>query len=75
MTTPLNEEWRKSSTSGIDGCVEVAHREQRVLVRDSKNPGGATLAVTESDWARFTEGVRSGEFMLPPREESALTHD
>jgi hypothetical protein len=41
--------WRKSSRStstGADGdCVEIAFAGTAVAVRDSKNPGAATLAV------------------------------
>ncbi|MGH3987937.1 MAG: DUF397 domain-containing protein, partial [Pseudonocardiaceae bacterium] len=44
-------------------CVEVAdldggHR----AVRDSKNPTGAALTFTASEWTAFTTGIRAGEF-------------
>ncbi|MFJ3979230.1 DUF397 domain-containing protein [Streptomyces sp. NPDC090021] len=40
--------WVKSSYSTADGadCVEVAHTPGTVLVRDSKRPAGARLALT-----------------------------
>jgi hypothetical protein len=52
--------WRKSSYSGSNGgsCVEVAHlsddgSDGLTAVRDSKNPNGGFLLVSESSWARF----------------------
>jgi Domain of unknown function (DUF397) len=59
--------WRKSSRSGNNGgnCVEVAgNLPDIVAVRDSKDPSGAKLAFTTSEWAAFTRGVRDGEFDL-----------
>ena len=45
--------WRKSSYSGGNGeCVEVAVV-SRVLVRDSKNPSGPTLAFDQPTWRTF----------------------
>ncbi|WP_447004973.1 Scr1 family TA system antitoxin-like transcriptional regulator [Saccharothrix isguenensis] len=47
--------WRKSSYSGggQTDCVEVAHTEPGVAVRDSKNATGPTLAFPESTWRAF----------------------
>ncbi|AQT72217.1 DUF397 domain-containing protein [Streptomyces sp. fd1-xmd] len=48
-------EWAKSSYSASDSneCVEVAHTPGTVLVRDSKRPEGARLAVTPDAWSGF----------------------
>ena len=35
--------WRKSSASGANGCVEVAFVEGQVAVRDSKDRAGPVL--------------------------------
>lgn len=56
--------WRNSSYSGPNGdCVEVAHAPLGVLVRDSKNTGGAMLAFAPVEWRAFlsrTPGRASG---------------
>lgn len=55
-------DWRKSSFSGPNNCVEVAHLRGRVAVRDSKNPGGSPLVFSAEAWATFLAGAKSGEF-------------
>ncbi|THA77892.1 DUF397 domain-containing protein [Streptomyces sp. A0592] len=47
--------WVKSSYSTADGadCVEVARTPGTVLVRDSKRPEGARLALTPDAWNGF----------------------
>ncbi|MER7589161.1 DUF397 domain-containing protein [Micromonospora sp. NPDC127501] len=52
--------WRKSSYSDNNGGagVEVAEVGTSIAVRDSKNPGGATLRFTRSAWAGFVRRVR-----------------
>jgi hypothetical protein len=55
-------EWRKSSTSGVAECVEMAHVGDQVLIRDSKDPDGPRLRYTAAEWRAFVEGVRLGEF-------------
>jgi hypothetical protein len=51
--------WRKSSYSeGSNGCVEVGWADaEDVAVRDSKHPGGPTLAFPAGPWRDF---LRSG---------------
>ena len=60
--------WRKSSFSGINGCVEVAFTGDRVAVRDSKDGGrGPVLEFTSEEWRAFLAGARGREFDLPRR--------
>jgi hypothetical protein len=62
-TTPdtiLTRPWRKSSRStGGQDCIEVAQTEESCMVRDSKNPDGARLAVSRQAWIAFTRRVKS----------------
>lgn len=53
--------WRRSTRSGggnNDNCVEVATTSHLVLIRDSKDPAGPTLAVTATDWRAFVAGLQ-----------------
>lgn len=57
--------WHKARASATGNCVEVAvTAEDRVMVRDSKNPRGAQIAFTESEWRAFLDGVAAGEFSM-----------
>jgi Domain of unknown function (DUF397) len=52
--------WRTSSYSyGNGACVQVAPAPDRVLVRDSKDPGGSTLAVPTPAWRNFLSTLPS----------------
>ncbi|SHN32552.1 protein of unknown function [Cryptosporangium aurantiacum] len=58
--------FRKSISSGLSNCVEVAFTESDVRVRDSKQvPGGVVLAFPTSVWLDFAEGVKAGRFDPP----------
>ena len=57
--------WRKSSYSGVNGCVQVAFSDDGVAVRDSKQQHGAVLSFTATEWQAFLRAVRDGEFDLP----------
>ena len=48
--------WRKSTYSGGSGgdCVEVADGAAIVLVRDTKDRDGGTLAFAADAWEAFT---------------------
>jgi hypothetical protein len=54
--------WRKSSHSSANGqCVEVAHLDQAIAVRDSKNPDAPKLIFTRHDWSAFMRGLKEGD--------------
>ncbi|ASR34538.1 DUF397 domain-containing protein [Prauserella marina] len=61
-------EWRKSSFSGGNSggggnCVEMAVLpDDRIAVRNSKNPDAGMVLFTRSEMAAWFEGVRAGEF-------------
>ncbi len=61
---PAAAPWRKSSRSGVNGCVEVAFVDGKVAVRDSKDRHGPVLVFTPAEWEAFVGGVRDGEFEL-----------
>ncbi len=54
-------EWRKSSYSSQSGnCVEVARNlPGLVAVRDTKEPDGAKLVVSQETWRVFIGSVRA----------------
>lgn len=52
-TTP---QWRTSSYTGTENCVEVADGDPSVvMVRDSKDRHGAVLAFPRASWVAFVE--------------------
>jgi hypothetical protein len=57
--------FRKSSHSdGGEGCVEAAALSTARLVRDSKDPGGPTLAFTPTAWMSSVDQIKEGRFDL-----------
>lgn len=55
--------WRKSSSSGDGGCVEVALTPDVVGVRDTKAKGlGPVLAFDAGEWRAFVGGAVRGDF-------------
>ena len=52
--------WRKSSFSADTGgeCVEAASDAGVILVRDTANRGGGTLAFGADAWAAFLTSIR-----------------
>ena len=53
-------DWRKSSYSGANGgqCVETATAAGAILVRDTTDRDGGTLAFTADAWAEFLGTLR-----------------
>ncbi|MBF9131100.1 DUF397 domain-containing protein [Plantactinospora sp. S1510] len=59
--TDLKPEWRKSTRSGSNqgACVEVADNlPGRVLVRDTKDRDGGTLAFRPASWRAFVDSAK-----------------
>ena len=55
----VDSTWRKASYSGNSGnCVEVADTAHVVLVRDTANRVGVTLAVSADAWQAFTSRLK-----------------
>ena len=52
--------WRKSSHSGSEGgsCIEVADTASLILVRDTTNRDGGTLAFGAATWERFLGNLK-----------------
>jgi len=52
--------WRTSSYSGGSGgdCVEVASVATAIMVRDTKERDGRTLAFSAGGWAAFTVSLK-----------------
>jgi hypothetical protein len=55
--------WRKSSFSGNNGgdCVEAGSLPGAVLVRDTANRDGGTLAFSPETWRAFTVKIASAD--------------
>jgi hypothetical protein len=64
----LTPVWRKSSRSGTQvdesDCVEVASLTGAVGIRDSKNPEGANLSMTGSQFATLLRKLKRGDLDL-----------
>lgn len=60
--------FKTSTLSGTGGtCVEVGGDADVdvIMVRDTKDPHGATLSFDREEWEAFIGGVKLGEFDLP----------
>ena len=58
----LGSAWTKSTRSGYSGnCVEIRRaRGNAIEIRESKNPDGPTLLVSEQVWLAFIADIKSG---------------
>jgi hypothetical protein len=55
--------WRKSSYSQGNAqgeCVEVSTNTPALLIRDSKNPGGPSLAFSRREIGRLAYRIKAG---------------
>lgn len=60
MEDTIDPRWRKSTRSSGNGgaCVEVGGQTDGVLVRDTTDRDGGTLAFTADAWERFAHGLK-----------------
>lgn len=65
VSTPelIDGEWRISSYSDQDTCVEVSLGVDAVRVRNSRNRSLPHISFAAGQWAEFTAGIRNGEFL------------
>jgi hypothetical protein len=65
---PQAPSWRKSSysggTEGGSNCVEVAGSGGSIRVRDSKDPGRGSLAVSPQRWRVFITALKGAGFTM-----------
>lgn len=54
--------WIRAQKSNSGGCVEVAHLDNWVVVRNSRDPSGPKQFYTVHEWECFLDGARKGEF-------------
>jgi uncharacterized protein DUF397 len=66
MTNVLGPEYTKGSRSNNNGaCVELRLVDDKVQMRDSKNPDGETLLFTRAEYTAFLDSILDGELRLP----------
>ncbi len=55
--------WRRPGRCATESaCVEVAFTGDRVLVRNSREPGGPVAPSSRAEWAEFVPAVKDDEF-------------
>lgn len=61
-TAQAEAQWRKSSFSPANNCVEVADLADAIAVRNSNHPDAGTLTFTRAEMAAWIHGCKAGEF-------------
>lgn len=54
--------WQRARRCDAGHCVEIAHHDGQVLVRDSKDPD-RVLTFSGQEWAAFMDGVLTSGFV------------
>jgi Domain of unknown function (DUF397) len=54
--------FRTAVKSGGTGCIQVARRDDMILIADSKQDGGPVLSYTLQEFDAFLDGAKKGEF-------------
>ena len=61
-SSPPDIPWRTAIKSGSTNCIQVARRDDEIMIADSKHPGGPVLSYTLQEWDAFLDGAKRGEF-------------
>jgi len=61
-SSPADSLWRTALKSGGSNCVQVARRQDVIMLADSKHPGGPVLSYTLQEWDAFLDDAKNGEF-------------
>jgi hypothetical protein len=67
LTSPESRrlQWRKARRSAGNGaCVEAAHTNSQILIRDSKDQEGPVVHYSASSWRAFLSDAKNGQFDL-----------
>lgn len=57
-----NLSWRVALQCNGGSCIQVAATGNKIVIGDSKSPGGPFLTYSQNEWIAFVEGVRRGDF-------------
>jgi hypothetical protein len=58
---PVTPNWRTSTYTGTENCVEVADNEPtKVMVRDTKARSHGSMVAQPAAWATFVEFAKEG---------------
>lgn len=61
--------WKKSSFSGAENCVELAHLGTAIAIRDSKDPAGPVLTIAGQLPSGPPSIVMATKIMQAPKAE------
>jgi Domain of unknown function (DUF397) len=59
---PAGLSWRTARTCDGGACVMVARHQDSVVLGNTTQPDGPTLACTGAEWTQFVAGVKLGDF-------------
>src|SRR5882757_8610655 len=62
--------WLKAQASGATGCVEIRSTDDKIAMRDSKDPDGPILVYTPTAFSAFLAGAQNREFAHLVRSSS-----
>lgn len=57
----MEQQWRKSSFSVREACLEVWRHQDVVMIRESEQPSNV-IVTSPDNWDKFLKGVKAGEF-------------
>jgi hypothetical protein len=53
--------WRRASLCTGGECIEVAQRDDAIILRDSTRPYGAVLSCASEEWRSFISDIKAGQ--------------